>query len=116
MLDLVKSFVATFISLVLSLLSFIKGPILIGLLAGASILAFANQAEAKEVKGTKTELINAENDVKRGIYVNEVGSKVSKPDAEMCFMYRNTLGQYQRKFGNQKGARIWVVIVTRRGC
>ncbi len=46
MLNVIKSIIVTFITVIVSILSYIKGPIAIGLLVGASILAFAKKAEA----------------------------------------------------------------------
>ena len=46
MLNLIKSFVMTFVSVVVTLISFIRGPILVGLIVGATIMAFAGEASA----------------------------------------------------------------------
>ncbi len=46
MLNVIKSIIATMISLFIALISFIRGPILVGLVIGASILAFASEASA----------------------------------------------------------------------
>ena len=116
MLNIIKSFVITFVSVIVSIISYCKGPIAIGLLVGASILAFANDAQASTIQGTQAEVIQAEKDVARGIYVNDVGVRVTKPDTYICNMYRNTYLKYANKYGPTKGARIWLVIVTRRGC
>ena len=116
MLNVIKSITATMISLFVALISFIRGPLLVGLLVGASILAFANNVEASTIQGTQAEVIQAEKDVVRGIYINDVGIRVSKPDTYICNMYRNTYLKYANKYGPTKGARIWLVVVTRRGC
>ena len=116
MLNVIKSIIVTFITVIVSILSYLKGPIAIGLLVGASILAFANDAQASTIQGTQAEVIQAEKDVARGIYVNDVGVRVTKPDTYICNMYRNTYLKYANKYGPTKGARIWLVIVTRRGC
>ena len=46
MLNLIKSFVMTFVSIVVTLISFIRLPLVVGAIVGASILAFANDASA----------------------------------------------------------------------
>ena len=46
MLNVIKSIIVTFITVIVSILSYLKGPIAIGLLVGASILAFAGEASA----------------------------------------------------------------------
>lgn len=116
MLNIIKSFVITFVSVIVSIISYCKGPLVVGLLVGASILAFANNAEASTIQGTQAEVIQAEKDVARGIYINDVGVRVGKPDTYICNMYRNTYLKYANKYGHHKGGRIWLVIVTRRGC
>ncbi len=116
MLNLIQSIVVTFVSVIVTVLNFCKGPIAIGLLVGASIMVFANNAEASTVKGTQAELIQAEKEVVKGIYVNDAGVQVSKPTKYICNMYRNTYLHYSNTYGAAKGARIWLVIVTRRGC
>lgn len=49
MLNLIKSFIITFITVIFSVVNFMKGPLLIGLIVGASILAFAGETNASEV-------------------------------------------------------------------
>ena len=49
MLNVIKSIVITMISLAIALVSYIRGPLLVGLLVGASILVFANEANAGQV-------------------------------------------------------------------
>ena len=49
MLNVIKSIIVTFITVIVSILSYLKGPLLVGLLVGASILAFAGEANAGEV-------------------------------------------------------------------
>lgn len=46
MLNLIVSVVTTFLSLVLAITSFLRGPIVVGLVAGVSIMVFASNAEA----------------------------------------------------------------------
>lgn len=46
MLNVIKSIVITMISLAIALVSYIRGPLLVGLLVGASIMVFANEANA----------------------------------------------------------------------
>ena len=46
MLNLIQSIVVTFVSVIVTVLNFCKGPIAIGLLVGASIMVFANNAKA----------------------------------------------------------------------
>ena len=116
MLNVIKSIIVTFITVIVSILSYLKGPIAIGLLVGASILAFANDAQASTIQGTQAEVIQVAQDVARGVYINDVGVSVDKPDTYICNMYRNTYLHYANKYGPSKGARIWLVIVTRRGC
>lgn len=115
MLNIIKSFVITFVSVIVAIIGYCKGPLVVGLLVGASILAFASDAEAS-IKGTQAEVIQVTKDVARGVYINDVGVRVDKPDTYICNMYRNTYLHYANKYGPSKGARIWLVIVTRRGC
>lgn len=49
MLNLIKSFIITFVSVIFNIVSFMKGPLLIGLIVGASILAFAGEVGASEI-------------------------------------------------------------------
>lgn len=116
MLNLIQSLVVTFIKVIVSVVVFCKGPIVVGLIIGASILSFANKAEAAIVQGTQQEVVQAEKDVAKGIYINDNGDRVRKPTTDICNMYRNTYLSYSNKYGPAKGARIWLVIVTRRGC
>ena len=46
MLNVIKSIIVTFITVIVSILSYLKGTILVGLVIGASILAFAGEASA----------------------------------------------------------------------
>ena len=46
MLNVIKSIIITMLSLAIALVSYIRGPLLVGLLVGASILAFAGEASA----------------------------------------------------------------------
>ena len=46
MLNVIKSIIVTFITVIVSILSYLKGPIAIGLLVGVTILAFASEASA----------------------------------------------------------------------
>ena len=46
MLNVIKSIIATMISLFIALISFIRGPILVGLIVGATIMTFAGEASA----------------------------------------------------------------------
>ena len=52
MLNLIKSFVMTFVSIVVTLISFIRLPLVVGAIVGASILAFANDASAATAQPT----------------------------------------------------------------
>ena len=52
MLNLIKSFVMTFVSVVVTLISFIRGPILVGLIAGATIMTFTRTASAATAQPT----------------------------------------------------------------
>ena len=52
MLNVIKSIIATMISLFIALISFIRGPILVGLLVGASIMVFAGEASAATAQPT----------------------------------------------------------------
>lgn len=117
MLNIVKSMVITMLSLTVSLISFIRGPILLGLVIALSILSFAKKAEAgTQIRGTQSELIQANKDVVQGIYVREDGARVAKPNTTICNEYRNTYLKYASKYGSSRGSLIWLVIVTRRGC
>ena len=49
MLNVIKSIIITMISLAIALVSYIRGPLLVGLLVGASIMVFANEANAGQV-------------------------------------------------------------------
>ena len=49
MLNVIKSIVITMLSLAIALVSYIRGPLLVGLLVGASIMVFANEANAGQV-------------------------------------------------------------------
>lgn len=49
MLNLIKSFITTFISICVATIGFLKGPMLVGLLVGGSIMYFSSNAEAAEV-------------------------------------------------------------------
>ena len=49
MLNVIKSIVITMISLAIALVSYIRGPLLVGLLVGASIMVFANETNAGQV-------------------------------------------------------------------
>ena len=46
MLNLIKSFVMTFVSVIFAIIFAIRGPILVGLVVGVSIMSFAKKAEA----------------------------------------------------------------------
>ena len=46
MLNVIKSIIATMISLFIALISFIRGHILVGLIVGATIMTFAGEASA----------------------------------------------------------------------
>ena len=46
MLNVIKSIIITMLSLAIALVSYIRGPLLVGLLVGASIMAFAGEASA----------------------------------------------------------------------
>ena len=46
MLNLIKSIIITMISLVVTAISYIRGPILLGLIVGATIMAFAGEVNA----------------------------------------------------------------------
>ena len=46
MLNVIKSIVITMISLAIALVSYIRGPLLVGLLVGATIMTFAGEASA----------------------------------------------------------------------
>ena len=49
MLNVIKSIIITMLSLAIALVSYIRGPLLVGLLVGASIMVFANEANAGQV-------------------------------------------------------------------
>ena len=49
MLNVIKSVIITMLSLAIALVSYIRGPLLVGLLVGASIMVFANEANAGQV-------------------------------------------------------------------
>ena len=46
MLNLIKSFVMTFVSVVVTLISFIRLPLVVGTIGGVTIMAFAGEASA----------------------------------------------------------------------
>ena len=46
MLNLIKSFVMTFVSVVVTLISFIRLPLVVGAVVGVTIMAFAGEASA----------------------------------------------------------------------
>ena len=46
MLNVIKSIIATMISLFIALISFMRGPILVGLIVSVTIMAFAGEASA----------------------------------------------------------------------
>ena len=46
MLNLIKSFVMTFVSVVVTLISFIRLPLVVGSIIGTTIMAFAGEASA----------------------------------------------------------------------
>ena len=46
MLNLIKSFVMTFVSVVVTLISFIRLPLVVGTIVGVTIMAFAGEASA----------------------------------------------------------------------
>ena len=52
MLNVIKSIIVTFITVIVSILSYLKGPLAIGLLVGASILAFTRTASAATAQPT----------------------------------------------------------------
>ena len=52
MLNLIKSFVMTFVSVVVTLISFIRLPLVVGAIVGASILALAGEASAATAQPT----------------------------------------------------------------
>ena len=49
MLNVIKSIIITMLSLAIALVSYIRGPLLVGLLVGASIMVFANKTNAGQV-------------------------------------------------------------------
>ncbi len=52
MLNLIKSFVMTFVSVIFAIISAIRGPILVGLVVGATIMTFARTASAATAQPT----------------------------------------------------------------
>ena len=52
MLNVIKSIVVTMLSLAAALVSFARGPILVGLVVGVSIMAFAGEASAATAQPT----------------------------------------------------------------
>ena len=52
MLNVIKSIIVTFITVIVSILSYLKGPILVGLIVGATIMAFAGEASAATAQPT----------------------------------------------------------------
>lgn len=52
MLNVIKSIIATMISLFIALISFIRGPILVGLIVGATIMTFTRTASAATAQPT----------------------------------------------------------------
>ena len=46
MLNLIKSFVMTFVAVVVTLISFIRLPLVVGTIVGVTIMAFAGEASA----------------------------------------------------------------------
>ena len=52
MLNVIKSITATMISLFVALISFIRGPILVGLIVGATIMTFTRTASAATAQPT----------------------------------------------------------------
>ena len=52
MLNLIKSFVMTFVSIVVTLISFIRLPLVVGLIVGATIMTFAGEASAATAQPT----------------------------------------------------------------
>ena len=46
MLNVIKSIIVTFITVIVSILSYLKGPIAIGTIVGVTIMAFAGEASA----------------------------------------------------------------------
>ena len=46
MLNVIKSIIVTFITVIVSILSYLKGTILVGLVIGVSVMAFAGEASA----------------------------------------------------------------------
>lgn len=49
MLNLIKSFITTFISVCIAVIGFLKGPMLIGLLVGGGLMYFSTSAEASTI-------------------------------------------------------------------
>lgn len=58
---------------------------------------------------TQEQIKQAKKDVKKGIYINDVGVKVSKPDEYICKVYRSTHIHYKDKTD-------WLLAVVKRGC
>lgn len=52
MLNLIKSFVMTFVSVIFAIISAIRGPILVGLVIGATIMTFTRTASAATAQPT----------------------------------------------------------------
>ena len=52
MLNLIKSFVMTFVSIVVTLISFIRLPLVVGAIVGVTIMAFAGEASAATAQPT----------------------------------------------------------------
>lgn len=46
MLNVIKSIIVTFITVIVSILSYLKGTILVGLVIGVTVMAFAGEASA----------------------------------------------------------------------
>ena len=52
MLNVIKSIIVTLITVIVSILSYLKGPILVGLIAGATIMTFTRTASAATAQPT----------------------------------------------------------------
>ena len=52
MLNVIKSIIVTLITVIVSILSYLKGPIAIGLLVGATIMTFTRTASAATAQPT----------------------------------------------------------------
>lgn len=52
MLNVIKSIIITMLSLTINLVSYLRGPLLIGLIVGASIMVFAGEASAATAQPT----------------------------------------------------------------